>query len=74
MSLRSLLLTTLVPASLAFFHNFPNYDTARNVATTSLELDEGKAISIASNAIHWRKDLFDGVKSGATVQYFKPYA
>jgi hypothetical protein len=74
MFLRSILLAALVPAGFALFHDFPSYDTARNVATTSLELDEGKAISISSNAIHWRKDLYEGVKSGATVQFFKPNA
>jgi hypothetical protein len=74
MTQRSILLAALVPAGLALFHDFGNYDTARNVATTSLELTEGKAISIASNAIHWRKDLFDMVKSGASAQFFKPYA
>lgn len=74
MSLRTILFAVLAPATVALFHDFGNYDTARNVSTTSLELDEGKPITIASNAIHWRKDLFDMVKTGASVQYFKPYA
>jgi hypothetical protein len=73
MSLRTILLAAVAPATLALFHDFPNYDTARNVSTTSLELDEGKAITIAGNAMHWRKDLYDMVKSGESRQYFDPY-
>lgn len=74
MFLRTLLLAALAPAALALFHDFGDYNTARNVSTTSLELDEGKPIAIASNAIHWRKDLLEMIQSGQSVQYFKPYA
>src|SRR5262249_37875115 len=74
MLLRKFLLAAAIPAGFALFHDFGNYDTAPNVATTALELDAGKPISIASNAIHWREDLFNAVKAGGTVQYFKPNA
>ena len=75
MLLQKFLLAALIPAGFALFHDFGNdYDKAPNVATTALELDAGKPISISSNAIHWREDLFGAVKSGGTKQYFNGMA
>ena len=75
MKLRTLALAALAPLCLAFVHDFGNnYDNARFCAVTSIEIDAGQTLSIANNAIHWRKDLFDMVKTGASVQFFKPDA
>jgi hypothetical protein len=71
MSLRCYALAALVPAGLFAAHDFGgDYDKARLVATTSIEIDAGKVLSISDNAIHWRADLFEAVKSGSTKQYF----
>ena len=71
MNFRMLALAALLPASFVFAHDFgQDYDKARMAASTSIEIVPGKTLSIASNAIHWRKDLFDAVKSGGTKRFF----
>jgi len=72
MNLRALAVAALLPAAIALHDFGGNYDAARMCTTTSIEIDAGKPLTITHNAIHWRKDLFDGVKSGATKQFFKP--
>ncbi len=75
MNLRSLALAALAPAGLLFVHDFGgNYDNARMAATTAVEIEAGKALTISHNAIHWRQDIYEGVKSGRTKQFFAPYA
>jgi len=75
MNLRTLALAALLPAGLVVLHDFGgNYDNARMAAKTSIEIDAGKPLEIQHNAIHWRSDLFDSVKSGKTKQFFAPDA
>jgi hypothetical protein len=58
----------------AAYHDWPqDYEQARNVASTSLELDANSVISISHNALHWRQGIFDAIKSGGTKQFFDPY-
>jgi hypothetical protein len=75
MNLRMLALAAALPAGLLFAHDFGgDYDKARLAATTSIEIDSGQLLSIAHNALHWRPDIYEGVKSGSTKRFFAPNA
>ena len=74
MNLRALALAMLAPASLAFVHDFGGFDKGRMAATTTIEIESGKPLSISCNSPHWNSGVFDWVKSGQSKERFKPHA
>lgn len=70
----ALLIALPVVTGAAALHDWPqDYDKARYVASVSLELEEGKTLSLSHNAMHWRQEIFDSILSGATKQFFDPH-
>jgi len=75
MNPRALALAALLPASFVFAHDFGgSVSQARMAASTTIEIDPGKVLSIAHNALHWRADVLGRVKSGQSKQRYAPHS